>query len=90
MSNETANPLRVALFFGGVSSEHEISCISAAAWAGALNEPPCREKYQVIRVGITKDGRWLRYDGGTAAMAAGRPPPPAGPASSAPTAASTA
>ena len=71
MSNETANPLRVALFFGGVSSEHEISCISAAAWAGALNEPPCREKYQVVRVGITKDGRWLRYDGGTAAMADG-------------------
>ena len=71
MSNETANPLRIALFFGGVSSEHEISCISAAAWAGALNEPPCREKYQVVRVGITKDGRWLRYDGGTAAMADG-------------------
>ena len=44
MSNETANPLRVALFFGGVSSEHETSCISAAAWAGALYAPACRGK----------------------------------------------
>ena len=70
MSNQTS-PLRAALFFGGVSSEYEISCISAAAWAGALREPPCRERYEVIRVGITKDGRWLRYDGGTAAMADG-------------------
>ena len=70
MSNQTT-PLCVALFFGGVSSEHEISCISAAAWVGALSVSPCREKYQVIRVGITKDGRWLRYDGNTAAMADG-------------------
>ena len=70
MSNQNP-PLRVALFFGGVSSEHEISCISAAAWAGALNQAPCRDKYEVIRVGITADGRWLRYDGSTAAMADG-------------------
>ena len=28
--------LRVALFFGGVSSEHEVSCVSASAWLRAL------------------------------------------------------
>ncbi len=51
---------RVALFFGGVSSEHEISCVSAAAWLRALGQAPCAEKYEVTAVGITKDGRWLR------------------------------
>ncbi len=51
---------RVALFFGGVSSEHEISCVSAAAWLRALRARPCAEKYEVTAVGITKAGRWLR------------------------------
>ena len=39
MSNQTT-PLCVALFFGGVSSEHEISCISAAAWVGGAQRFP--------------------------------------------------
>ena len=30
--------LRVALFFGGVSSEHEVSCVSASAWLRALGQ----------------------------------------------------
>ncbi len=54
------NKLRAALFFGGVSSEHEISCVSAAAWLRALRKSPCAEKYDVTAIGITKDGRWLR------------------------------
>ena len=56
-------PIRLALFFGGVSSEHEVSCVSAAAWLRALALPPCANKYEVTAVGITKDGRWLRYGG---------------------------
>ena len=28
-------PIRLVLFFGGVSSEHEVSCVSAAAWLRA-------------------------------------------------------
>ncbi len=53
------NRARVALFFGGVSSEHEVSCVSAAAWVRALSQSPCAEKYDLITVGITKAGRWL-------------------------------
>ena len=44
----------VAVFFGGMSSEHDISCISAQTVAGGLD----RDKYNVILVGITKEGRW--------------------------------
>ena len=55
--------LSVALFFGGVSSEHEISQISAANWLRALGQPPCADKYKVLCVGITKAGRCLLYTG---------------------------
>ena len=51
--------LRVALFFGGVSSEHEVSCVSASAWLRALGEEPCAGRYEVFPIGITKTGRWL-------------------------------
>ena len=46
--------LTVALLFGGPSSEHEISCATAAGVLGAIN----RDKYKVIPVGITKTGLW--------------------------------
>ena len=55
--------IRLALFFGGVSSEHEVSCVSAAAWLRALGQSPCAGRYDVTAVGITKEGRWLRYTG---------------------------
>ena len=49
------NKTVVAVFFGGMSSEHDISCISASTVAGGLD----REKYDVVLVGITKaDGCW--------------------------------
>lgn len=63
--------LRVALFFGGVSSEHEISCVSASAWLRALGEEPCAERYEVFPVGITKTGRWLACHPTPEAMADG-------------------
>ena len=56
-------PIRLALFFGGVSSEHEVSCVSAAAWLRALGQSPCAGRYAVTAVGITKQGQWLRYAG---------------------------
>lgn len=49
------NKCRIALLFGGASSEHEISCLSCATVMKNLNP----EKYQIISVGITRDGRWL-------------------------------
>ena len=45
----------VAVFFGGMSSEHDISCRSAVTVAGGLD----REKYDMVLVGITKEGKWL-------------------------------
>lgn len=53
---------KVAVIFGGVSNEHEISLISAA---NIINNIP-KDKYEVITIGITKKGRWLLYIGDTA------------------------
>jgi D-alanine-D-alanine ligase len=47
--------LRVGILFGGRSGEHEISLLSAASVFKAI-EP---NKYEVVPIGITKDGRWL-------------------------------
>ena len=46
---------RVAILCGGMSSEHEISCISAGGVIGAID----RTKYQPILIGITKSGHWV-------------------------------
>ena len=45
-----------AVIFGGQSSEHSISCLSAASVLGALD----RDKYDVLAVGIDQDGVWYR------------------------------
>src|ERR1700751_3765079 len=47
--------LRVGILFGGRSGEHEVSLLSAASVLNAID----REKYEVVPIGITKDGRWL-------------------------------
>lgn len=47
--------IRVAVLFGGKSSEHAISCISAGSVLRAID----RTKYEVIPVGITLDGQWV-------------------------------
>jgi D-alanine-D-alanine ligase len=49
------NKLRVGILFGGRSGEHEISLLSAASVLKAIN----KQKYDVVPIGITKDGRWL-------------------------------
>lgn len=67
----TNSKLRVALFFGGVSSEHEVSCVSASAWLRALGQEPCADKYEVFPVGITKTGCWLACHPTPEAMADG-------------------
>lgn len=45
----------VAVVFGGRSSEHAISCVTGGAVMDAID----REKYDVVPVGITHDGRWV-------------------------------
>jgi D-alanine-D-alanine ligase len=49
------NKLRIGILFGGRSGEHEVSLLSAASVLNAID----KEKYDVIPIGITKDGRWL-------------------------------
>ncbi len=48
----------VAVLFGGRSSEHEVSCVSAASVAEGIDT----ELYDILLIGITKDGRWLKTD----------------------------
>jgi len=50
---------KVLVLFGGVSTEHLISCRSACNIIKGLRQAG----YTVIRTGITKDGRWGRFDG---------------------------
>lgn len=45
----------VLLLFGGISTEHEISCISASSVLSHLDP----DRYDVTVVGITREGRWL-------------------------------
>ncbi|WP_225800172.1 D-alanine--D-alanine ligase family protein [Streptomyces sp. NK15101] len=56
MSENTQSPRkpRVAVVFGGRSSEHAISVVTAGAVLSAID----REKYDVLPIGITTDGRW--------------------------------
>lgn len=46
----------IMLLFGGQSSEHEVSCMSGCTVAENID----RSKYDLLLVGITKDGRWLK------------------------------
>lgn len=45
----------IAVLFGGQSSEHEVSCISAATIIKSINQ----DQYDILMVGITKEGKWL-------------------------------
>jgi D-alanine-D-alanine ligase len=47
--------LRVGVLFGGRSGEHEVSLLSAASVLKALD----RSRYEVVPIGITKQGRWV-------------------------------
>ena len=57
--------MRVLVVFGGRSSEHAISCLSAAGILRALD----RDRYEVSSVGILPDGRWVLVDPDPAAIA---------------------
>lgn len=47
--------VRVGVLFGGRSGEHEVSLLSAASVINAID----KNKYEVVPIGITKDGRWV-------------------------------
>ena len=75
--NTSGEKLRLAVIFGGQSSEHEVSLMSATSILQNLDP----EKYDVTMVGITKTGKWLLYTGPvedltTARGSGGRSPRP--------------
>jgi D-alanine-D-alanine ligase len=47
--------LRVGILFGGRSGEHEVSLLSAASVSNAID----KNRYEVVPIGITKQGRWV-------------------------------
>lgn len=52
------NKKTVAVLFGGQSSEHEVSCMSAATIISNID----KDSYDLFLVGITKQGHWLKVD----------------------------
>lgn len=50
---------RLCVIFGGASSEHEVSLLSAASVLQNID----KEKYEVVKLGISKEGGWYFYDG---------------------------
>lgn len=59
MADEPTSKTVVCVIFGGVSSEHDISQRSADTVLNALD----KDKYELVLIGITKGGQWLRYRG---------------------------
>jgi D-alanine-D-alanine ligase len=62
----TERKLRVAVVFGGRSTEHAISCLSAGSVLGHLD----RERFEVLPVGISQDGAWVLAADDPAALTA--------------------
>src|ERR1700753_4261325 len=56
--------LRVGILFGGKSGEHEVSLRSANSILKAID----RKKYDVVEIGITKQGRWLQAENAKALL----------------------
>jgi len=61
--------LRVGVLFGGRSGEHEVSLLSAASVLNAID----KEKYEVVPIGITKQGKWLAAAHAERLLTSGRP-----------------
>ena len=57
----------ICVVFGGVSSEHEVSCLSVTS---VVTHIP-KEKYDIVMLGITKRGKWLYYSGPVEKIASG-------------------
>ncbi len=49
---------RVAVVFGGRSSEHAISCVTAGSVLRAIDQ----DRYEVVPIGISRDGQWVLHE----------------------------
>lgn len=63
--------IRVGIIFGGKSGEHEVSLASAQSVARAIN----KDKYEVVLIGVTKQGKWLAGGNALKQLAAISPTP---------------
>jgi D-alanine-D-alanine ligase len=61
--------IRIGVIFGGRSGEHEVSLASAKGIMNAMD----REKYEIVPIGITKEGRWIASGDPMKALEAGAP-----------------
>ena len=59
---------KVAIIFGGQSTEHEVSLKSATSVINNID----KEKFDVVLIGITKEGKWLLYRGLVSKIATGK------------------
>ena len=77
----SARKIRVAVVFGGRSTAHAVSCASAGLVLGAID----RDRYDVVPVGIARDGGWVLTTGDPErlALTAGSQPSGTGPRASA-------
>jgi len=64
----TTKKIRVGLIFGGKSGEHEVSFCSASSIIKAID----KDKYTVVPIGITKEGRWISPQDSELALQSGR------------------
>ncbi len=67
MLSDSEHKMCIVVLFGGMSSEHEVSRVSAGTFVDQLD----RQRYELLTIGITKDGRWLYTEATSAQMADG-------------------
>ena len=67
MLSDSEHKMSVVVLFGGMSSEHEVSRVSAGTFVDQLD---C-QRYELLTIGITKEGRWLYTEADSAQMADG-------------------
>jgi D-alanine-D-alanine ligase len=60
--------VRLVVLFGGQSAEHEVSCTTAAHVLAAADA----DRYEVVPIGITREGTWVQADEAQAALDRGR------------------
>ncbi len=64
----TTKKIRVGIIFGGRSGEHEVSFCSASSIIKAID----KDKYTVVPIGITKEGRWISPQDSELALRSGK------------------
>ena len=64
----TTKKIRAGLIFGGKSGEHEVSFCSASSIIKAID----KDKYTVVPIGITKEGRWISPQDSELALQSGK------------------